>query len=46
MATMFPNRLSECEDASEGERLVYSFLKERQEGLIGISSAGTKEQIK
>ncbi len=25
---MFPNRLSDCENASEGERLVYSFLKE------------------
>jgi hypothetical protein len=28
MAIMFPNMLSDCENASEGERLVYSFLKE------------------
>ncbi len=28
MASMFPNNLSDCENASEGERFVYSFLKE------------------
>lgn len=28
MAIMFPNNLSDCENASEGERLVYSSLKE------------------
>jgi len=28
MAAMFPNNLSDCENASVGECLVYSFLKE------------------
>jgi hypothetical protein len=28
MAMIFPDRLSDCENASEGERLVYSFLRE------------------
>ncbi len=28
MAIMFPDRLSDCENASEGERLVYAFLRE------------------